>query len=409
MKKLKKYSLLLLIIALFMLVSDATPIIVNNTSDYCAVSSVMEEEFQIYNEKGERINTAQTCEVGDMFISADNILYEIVSVDKEKKVAYAIRKTTVTLPKVNNKIGAYTQIETNKKVICMYHTHNAESYVLGDGYDSVYGKGGVMDIGSAFLKELNKLGINVFRSENLHLPHDSYAYSRSKTTAQSLIKQYSPHAIFDVHRDGVARSQYIGSVFGKTTSKIRMVIGKSNPNFATNLDFALAIKAYADKNYSGLIKDIYMGSGHYNQNLSSTAILFEMGTYLIEKDYVISSLPYLADTIDKVMFTTAVQAPNEEESMGDIIAGSGSSNSNTNQSTGNSGNENTGNSGNENTGNSGSQTSGSANQNGSNSQIANTSKGSVSVLVSVIGISLGVIAIGVLFALFSQKRKIKKQ
>lgn len=383
MQKLKKFSVMFVIVALFIFMCDVTPIIVNNTDSFHAVSSVMEEEYQIYNEKGERINTAQICHVGDMFISADNILYEIVSVNEEKKVAYAIRKTSVTLPEVNKKMSAYTQIETDKKVICMYHTHNAESYVLGDGYDSIYGKGGVMDVGSAFLKELNKLGINVFRSENLHLPHDTYAYSRSKSTAQSLIKQYSPHAIFDVHRDGVPRSQYVGSVFGKPTSKIRMVIGKSNSNFATNLDFALAIKAYADAHYSGLIKDIYMGSGHYNQNLSSTAILFEMGTYLIEKDYVMSSLPYLADTIDKVMFTTAVKAPSGEESMGEIIAGSNTSSNNQNTNQNNNQNQ--------------TQT----------SPEASTKTNSVSAFVSVIGISGGLLALGFLLTLFARKKSTK--
>lgn len=383
MQKLKKFSVMFVIVALFIFMCDVTPIIVNNTDSFHAVSSVMEEEYQIYNEKGERINTAQICHVGDMFISADNILYEIVSVNEEKKVAYAIRKTSVTLPEVNKKMNAYTQIETDKKVICMYHTHNAESYVLGDGYDSIYGKGGVMDVGSAFLKELNKLGINVFRSENLHLPHDTYAYSRSKSTAQSLIKQYSPHAIFDVHRDGVPRSQYVGSVFGKPTSKIRMVIGKSNSNFATNLDFALAIKAYADAHYSGLIKDIYMGSGHYNQNLSSTAILFEMGTYLIEKDYVMSSLPYLADTIDKVMYTTAVKAPSGDESMGEIIAGSNTSSNNQNTNQNNNQNQ--------------TQT----------SPEASTKTNSVSAFVSVIGISGGLLALGFLLTLFARKKPTK--
>ena len=95
-------------------------------------------------------------------------------------------------------------------------------------------------------------------------------------------------------------------------SKIRMVVGKSNSNYQKNLDFALAIKAYADKNYPGLIKDIYMGKGHYNQALSRTAMLFEMGTYLIEKDFVYSSIPYLADCIDKVLYTSVVDGGEEE-------------------------------------------------------------------------------------------------
>ena len=54
MKSLKKFSVFLFIVAIFILVCDATPIIVNHTNNYQAVTSVMEEEFQIYNEKGER-------------------------------------------------------------------------------------------------------------------------------------------------------------------------------------------------------------------------------------------------------------------------------------------------------------------------------------------------------------------
>ena len=91
-------------------------------------------------------------------------------------------------------------------------------------------------------------------------------------------------------------------------SKIRIVVGKSNPTYSANLELAKAIKAFADEKYPGLIKDIYIGSGRYNQNLSNTAILFEMGTYLIEKDYVERSLPFLADTIDKVLYTNAVDS-----------------------------------------------------------------------------------------------------
>ena len=93
-------------------------------------------------------------------------------------------------------------------------------------------------------------------------------------------------------------------------SKVRIVIGKSNSNYATNLDFALAIKSYADEHYSGLIKDIYMGSGHYNQALSKTALLFEMGTYLVEKELVLESTEYLATVVDKTLFSTIVEDEN---------------------------------------------------------------------------------------------------
>lgn len=284
-----------------------------------ASSDKVETEFVIVDENEEYLNSGYNCIVGDLFISEDNIMYEIYYVDHELSIAYAREKTVVELPKVEMSPTSIVPVNTYQKRIGMYHTHNDESYVIGDGYDSVYGEGGIMDIGDAFAKELKKHNITVYQNDTLHLPHDSKAYVRSKKTAQSLLSSVSLDAIFDVHRDGVPRKQFLGEVNGKETSKIRIVIGKSNPNYKTNLEFALAIKAYADEKYEGLIKDIYIGSGNYNQSLYKTALLFEMGTYLIEKDFVYSSLPYLADTIDKVMYTDAVESPETNGSFGESI------------------------------------------------------------------------------------------
>ena len=150
---------------------------------------------------------------------------------------------------------------------------------------------------------MEDLGISVFYSEDLHLPHDSGAYTRSEQTASQLLKN-DLDAIFDIHRDATPRSEYITTVNGEKMSKVRMVIGSANVNSAINKEFALSIKAYADEVYPGLIKDIYIGKGNYNQQLSSKAMLFEMGTNLIEKDLVKKSTVPLAKTIDVVLYGT---------------------------------------------------------------------------------------------------------
>ena len=38
-----------------------------------------------------------------------------------------------------------------------------------------------------------------------------------------------------------------------------------------------------------------------NQALEDTCLLFEMGTYMIEKEYVYNSIPYLVDAIDLIL------------------------------------------------------------------------------------------------------------
>lgn len=285
----------------------------NSKTSVCYAEDIVENIISVYNENSELITCAQNVQVGDLFISSDNSLYYVYFVDEELKIAYAGKQTDVTLPEVRKTYKSSLTSATDKK-IGMYHTHNAESYVIGDGTDSIYGKGGVMDIGVKFKSELEKKDISILRSENLHLPHDTSAYSRSAVTAKSLINANSLDAIFDVHRDGVARAQYLTTVNNIPCSKVRIVVGKANAGYQDNLDFALAIKAYADEYYPGLIKDIYMASGHYNQALHSRALLFEMGTYLIEKDYVINSLDELAVCVDKVLYTSSVVGPSGEDS-----------------------------------------------------------------------------------------------
>ena len=84
-----------------------------------------------------------------------------------------------------------------------------------------------------------------------------------------------------------------------------MVVGSANSNFAENKEFAYSIKAYADKVYPGLIKDIYMGKGNYNQQLLSRGMLFEFGSENVEKELCQRSTLPLAKVLDVVMYGTS--------------------------------------------------------------------------------------------------------
>jgi len=266
--------------------------------------------------KGEGIN------VDDEYLSHDNKLYRIVEVDTRAKTAKAEFISDEKLPeydiKVNNE-GMKAEAASKKKV-GVYHTHNDESYLDKDGTDSVYGKGGIHDIGKKLVSNLEKLGIDVIYREDLHLPHNSGAYTRSQVTASAILKQ-GVDALFDVHRDSTPRSEYITKVNGTEMSKVRLVIGTANQNYYENKEFAYSLKAYADKVYPGLIKDIYMGKGNYNQQLLSRGMLFEFGCEKIEKDLAMRSAEPLSKTIDVVMYGSSGAS---SESMKNVTNGSGS-------------------------------------------------------------------------------------
>ena len=264
--------------------------------------------------------------VNDEYISTDNKRYIIESVDDGERTGKAKYIENVKMPVFNiSKKSNYTQVSAAKhKKIGLYHTHNDECYNDADGTDSVYGKGGIHDVGAELKGELENLGVQVYYDESLHLPHDSGAYSRSLATASELLKN-DLDGIFDIHRDATPRKEYITQVNGQNMSKVRMVVGSANANSAVNKEFALTIKAYADEVYPGLIKDIYIGKGNYNQQLFSRSMLFEFGTNTIEKEYVLMSCEPLAKTIDVVLYGTNNASENSlndidtKNSSGDIL------------------------------------------------------------------------------------------
>lgn len=131
-----------------------------------------------------------------------------------------------------------------------------------------------------------------------------------------MLNENNLNALFDIHRDGIARSYYATTVNEQERSKIRIVVGKANSNMKANESFALYLSAVADELYPWLISDIYYATGHYNQNLFEKSLLFEMGTYLIEKELVLSSVEPLAHLINVTLFNTTVNQDNGDLEIG---------------------------------------------------------------------------------------------
>lgn len=301
--KTMKKGFIFLIVVLFLFF----PLSFGNRISY-AVDGEIGENYVIYNENDEIICEKSSIEVGDTFITRDFNEYEITKVENHKGYAKFIRKIEIPKIKRSDKIAYENRSARGQlsKKICLYMTHNDESYRPTDGYDSIYGAGGIHDVAKRFKYELNRKDIEVVLDETLHIPHNSSAYSRSGVTAQSLLNDERPDAMFDVHRDGVSKSYYYYNDGEKEYSKIRIVVGKSNPNFDENYKFAQSVFAIGNSMYPWLFSDIYCGKGHYNQALQPTNLLFEMGTYLIEKDCVFNTLPLLAEVVDTALFGSSV-------------------------------------------------------------------------------------------------------
>lgn len=268
-------------------------------------ANAQDETFTITDESGTLLTYyVGLPEKGDEYISRQNKHYVVQSVDENALTAVAQLQGDYPMPSVEwLRDSNLTQpVSGSEQAVAIYCTHSDESYEPNDGTHSEMPRGSIYDVAEALKSNLEKLGVTVYYDDETHHPHDSGAYKRSRATAEGLLKN-NVDAIFDIHRDGIEDpGQYETTIDGRESSMVRLLVGRSNQNSAENKAFAVEIKAVADELYPELIRDIYIGKGTYNQDLSPNAVLLEFGTHTIDKELATRSTQYMAEAIQKTLY-----------------------------------------------------------------------------------------------------------
>ena len=262
-----------------------------------------EAVYRLLDPQGETVTFfCGTPEPGDEYIAGDNRHFRVIQIDPDGKIARMEALGTYTLPNVEWAAETVLPVSAPRRAVALYCTHSDESYEPTDGKSSIEKRGGIYDVAESLKASLEKQGVTVYYSDENHYPHDAGAYRRSRATAASLAEE-GVDAIFDIHRDGIPdASQYESTVDGEDVTKVRLLVGRSNQNADANKQFAAQIKAVADKVYPGLVKDIYIGKGTYNQDLMSQAVLLEFGTHKSDKNEVLASTALMADVLDRTLY-----------------------------------------------------------------------------------------------------------
>ena len=112
------------------------------------------EYFRMVNEAGEVImESGRVLGEGDEYLTSENDLYRVVRVD-----AISASPSGEYVEKVDLRVVPFGEllqsagralagmVDTERGLIGVYHTHNAESYVPTDGTDSIYGQGGIHQV-----------------------------------------------------------------------------------------------------------------------------------------------------------------------------------------------------------------------------------------------------------------------
>lgn len=261
----------------------------------------VDEAGNVVYQSGWKVN------IGDQCLTADNKRYEVVGISGD--TAHVRFIGTVNLSAYEPGAGGsrfagmlaprVASAQGNK--VSIYHTHSDECYVPTDGVESKLGDGGIYKVGKAFADALKAKGLDAVQSTAKHDPHDNMAYERSRRTALDLVKQ-QPAAIFDVHRDALPAEAYQAKIAGKDATKVQLVVGKYGPTGKQIEDYALQIKAAADKQQPGLVKGIFFAKGgDYNQDIHPRSILLEVGSHTNSREDAERGISLFADVVPTIL------------------------------------------------------------------------------------------------------------
>ncbi len=203
------------------------------------------------------------------------------------------------------------KVDIENPIVYIYNSHQLENYNADNL--SIYGITPNVLMASYLLKEkLNEVGISSIvedtnLTEFLELNNWNHASSYKASRIFMLDKKNTYKSLkyyIDIHRDSVGKNLSTKEINGKSYARILFVIGLEHQNYQKNLDLAQDINALFDKYYPGLSRGILKKEGQnvngiYNQDISSGAMLIEVGGVDNNIDEVLNTINAISDVLSK--------------------------------------------------------------------------------------------------------------
>ena len=195
--------------------------------------------------------------------------------------------------------------------VLILHSHGTESYenTENTNYRTQNRAENVVSVGDMLAQMLENAGIGVVHDRSMH-DHPSYsdAYGNSRISAQKYLEQYpSVRLILDLHRDSVEDSDgnqvaYTLETAHGAAAKMMFVVGTdagglSHSKWSENMSLAVKLHALLEKGDPGICRPISFRTQRFNQDLSTGALLVEMGAAGNTREEALCSAKLLAEAI----------------------------------------------------------------------------------------------------------------
>lgn len=211
----------------------------------------------------------------------------------------------------------------SEPTVLIVHSHGSESYKNTENYkeSSAYRTlntdYNMISVGERLAKALRKKGIPVVHDTTMHdQPSYNKAYTQSRKSVKAYLEKYPTiQLVLDLHRDAVAKSDgtqmgYTVKVDGKRTARVMLVVGtdasgKNHPNWKENMAMAVKLHAQLEKTASGICRPISFRRQRFNQDLSSGAVIVEVGAAGNTRQEALKAADVLAESIAALAHGTA--------------------------------------------------------------------------------------------------------
>ena len=247
-----------------------------------------------------------------------SILAPSVGVDIEAGVGDEIRVELLTIPP-----ASMVDLAGSAPKVLIYHTHTTEAYLqtstykftpAGDEWRTHENDKNIVAVGEKLATLLrDKYGISVLHDITDHEPPKlATSYSRSVKTMEKYREQYPSITMYiDVHRDAYGTKptkpmDYI-VINGKEVARIMFVVGTGKgatgtgygevPDFSANYALAKRITESLAAVNAGLVRNIRVKTGRYNQHISNQCLLVEIGHNANTLEQALNAIDYLAAAI----------------------------------------------------------------------------------------------------------------
>ena len=200
-------------------------------------------------------------------------------------------------------------LQQTQPTVLILHSHATEGYENTPNYRSQNREENVVSIGDALTQRLEAAGIRVIHDRELHdYPSYNDSYENSRAAAKKYLTEYpSILLVLDLHRDAVEDSdgnqiKYTVQTPTGAAARIMLVVGTdagglTHGKWPENMSLAVKFQAQLEKIQPGICRPISFRSQRFNQDLSTGALLVEMGSAGNTRQEALLTVQYLAEAI----------------------------------------------------------------------------------------------------------------